>query len=154
MRRVNPDVLARFVASYLVKQMPGVDPKLGPCHVWQGSTNQNGYGLFSPTGGRHSRRVVAHKFIFELFEGPVPDGFDLDHKCRVRPCANRTHVQKVTHQVNLFLGERGSATHCKHGHPLPPPRLGVKRRCRVCAQLSKLRSRQNRQSGLGPNGRA
>jgi hypothetical protein len=148
------NALARFTASYVVKQMPGVDPKLGPCHVWQGSLNENGYGLFSPQGGRHSRRMVAHKYIDELFNGPLPRGWDRDHRCRVRACVNRGHLERVPHRVNIFRGSIGSATHCRHGHPLPPPVLGRLRRCKACAALSKQRARLKRDGARGTDGRA
>lgn len=112
--------------------MPGVDPKLGPCHLWQGSINTKGYGQFSPDGGRHGRKEVAHKFIFKLLKGQVPHGHDLDHLCRVRRCVNENHLEPVTHRVNVFRGERPQSRTCSRGHLLPPPVLGVKRVCRVC----------------------
>ena len=77
--------------------------------------------------------------------GPVPDGIEIDHLCRVRHCANPEHLEAVTPTENTMRGEGVGAknarlTHCKHGHPLSGDNLyivtraGGKRRrvCRTC----------------------
>jgi hypothetical protein len=62
------------------------------CFAWLGHLDRNGYA----SGGNkrpHQRR-------YEATYGPVPDGFELDHKCRNRACVNPAHLEVVTHVVN------------------------------------------------------
>jgi hypothetical protein len=62
-----------------------------------------GYGYLS-VGGRGGRRVLAHRFSYELHVGPVPEGLVLDHLCRVRRCVNPRHLEPVTQRENVFRG--------------------------------------------------
>ena len=40
--------------------------------------------------------------MWEKKNGPVPEGFELDHICRQRDCMNPEHLELVTHQENYF----------------------------------------------------
>lgn len=42
----------------------------------------------------------AHRFAWELQNGPVPDGLQVDHVCRVRSCQNPRHLDVVTGEEN------------------------------------------------------
>jgi hypothetical protein len=72
------------------------------CWLWPGAT-ASGYGMIRV--GSHSdgtrRTKAVHVVMWEHFEGPVPDGLELDHLCRVRPCSNPGHLEPVTHQENM-----------------------------------------------------
>src|SRR5687768_6855547 len=59
-----------------------------PCWVWQRAKASNGYGTVVVDGeqGRVWRR--AHRHFYEQRVGPIPDGHQLDHLCRVRACVN------------------------------------------------------------------
>ena len=75
---------------------------LDGCLIWDGFTDKDGYGRIR-IGSRKdgSRRVVGvHVWSFEHFHGPVPDGKEVDHRCRVRACWNPPHLQALTHQAN------------------------------------------------------
>src|SRR4029453_6216720 len=57
---------------------------------------------------------------------------------RVKPCVRPSHLEAVTHRVNVLRGEglsaqRAPRTTCRAGHPLPPrdPKTG-RRRCALC----------------------
>jgi hypothetical protein len=119
------------------------EPNSG-CWLWTGHTNIHGYGV-SWTG---SRTTLAHRVTYNFFVGPVPDGHDLDHLCRVRCCVNPAHLEPVTRRVN-WLRSNGpqlcreryeKQTHCKHGHAKTPDNVfiindgsGYKRRkCKTC----------------------
>jgi HNH endonuclease len=100
-----------------------VDPMTG-CHVWTGAVNDKGYGQFSvrrtpeerakcPRGG--NKRVLAHKWLFEYYNGPTPVGYEVDHKCVNPTCVKYhptpvdndvVHLQCITKAKNLAL--RGS----------------------------------------------
>lgn len=75
-------------------------PHLGRCWIWTGYTSRLGYGIFGP-GGR-SVTMPAHRWSYEHFVGPVPDGLELDHLCRVRRCVNPLHLEAVTHRENCL----------------------------------------------------
>lgn len=114
----------------------------GGCWIWTRAQNY-GYGRWGKRDADQYRR--AHVVIWETFNGPVPDGLELDHLCRVRCCVNPAHLEAVTHRENVARGESPSAslmkqTHCKHGHLLSgdnlylaPGRNGnYSRICREC----------------------
>jgi hypothetical protein len=48
--------------------------------------------------------VIAHRLSYEWLVGPVPEGMELDHLCRVRHCVNPSHLEVVTHSVNVIRG--------------------------------------------------
>lgn len=75
-------------------------PDLGPCWLWTGSINVGGYAQVR----RGDRLMVGHRYAYEHEVGPIPDGLDLDHLCRVRHCVNPTHVEPATRSVNLKRG--------------------------------------------------
>lgn len=68
------------------------------CWIWMGSITASGYGNAWVPGMRGTR---AHRITYELLVGPIPDGLDLDHLCRVRNCVNPTHLEPVTRRENL-----------------------------------------------------
>lgn len=108
-------------------------------HVfWTAGCNSHGYGTFyDPDRGN----VGAHIVAWEMEHGPVPDGMELDHLCRVRNCVNHRHLEVVTRAENQRRGLNGvlrvAPTVCRHGHVLadvgtytPPGRRSHE--CREC----------------------
>lgn len=114
------------------------EPNSNGCREWLGRCNRNGYGQFYVNG----RMVSAYKWLWEQTNGPVPDGLELDHKCRNRACIEPSHLEPVTHQVNIRRGNTGGMgynqrkTHCKRGHPFSGNNLYLypngDRGCRAC----------------------
>lgn len=66
------------------------------CWNWIAGT-VTGYGLHSI--GR--KRVLAHRFSYELLVGPIPDGLQLDHRCHNRRCVNPDHLRPATNGQNV-----------------------------------------------------
>lgn len=67
------------------------------CHVWTAAKDKDGYGQF-----RDGKRVrQAHVYRWEIENGPLPKGFEIDHQCRNRACVNLQHLEKVTHEENM-----------------------------------------------------
>lgn len=79
------------------------------CWLWAGSLNGGGYAQVMV----NKRRPVAHRVAYELKHGPVPEGLQLDHLCRVRCCVNPDHVEPVTTSINQLRGI-GPALLAKH----------------------------------------
>lgn len=71
-----------------------------PCWIWQGHITKRGYGAKTHNG----KTTVAHIFTYETIIGPVPDGLELDHRCRQLDCVNPTHLEPVTHAENVRRG--------------------------------------------------
>lgn len=67
----------------------------GTCWLW-GGTMTDGYGMLTVGG----RAVLAHKWAWEQANGAVPEGLLLDHRCRLRSCANPGHLRLVTVKQN------------------------------------------------------
>lgn len=68
-----------------------------PCWIFKGCKNHNGYGRI--TVG--SSKVNAHRVYYEHYIGPIPDGLQIDHLCRVRECVNPAHLEPVTPKENV-----------------------------------------------------
>lgn len=66
------------------------------CWHWIGHVNPNGYGWFSEGG----KPILAHRWAYQHFIGPIPDGHHIDHLCRTRDCAKPDHLEAVTQGEN------------------------------------------------------
>lgn len=67
------------------------------CWIWTDYCVAQGYGRFSIK----SVMYQAHKVSYEHFVGPVPEGLEIDHMCKVRGCVNPEHLQVITHKENV-----------------------------------------------------
>lgn len=113
------------------------------CWRWTASTKL-GYGTFKVAG----RPWLAHRWSYEHFVGPIPDGLQLDHLCKFRGCVNPEHLEPVTSAENNYRSETWAAvnrrkTHCPQGHEytventyLRPRGSRVSRICRTCQRRS------------------
>lgn len=122
--------------------------KTETCWLWTGATSSWGYGNFYVDG----KYLKAHRWAYENFVGPIPEGLDLDHLCRVRHCVRPTHLEPATRRENLKRGEvpwgawQLARTHCPQGHPYSGENLYTypdgRRACRTCALDAKHRYRK------------
>lgn len=112
------------------------------CWIWQRSVNGSGYARANWNG----RQVSVHRVTYELLRGPIPDGLQLDHLCRVRHCVNPWHCEPVTNRENSLRstapggpGENFRKTHCPRGHEYSPEntyyRKGRLRECLACRRI-------------------
>ncbi len=96
-----------------------------PCWDWQGSTGTGGYGQFTLSAKAREvrQRIAPYKFIWEHFNGPMPEGLEPDHMCNRRPCCNPEHIEPVTHAENRrkrpnvdYRCTKVRGTRCPKGH--------------------------------------
>jgi len=123
------------------------------CWHWLGSKWPDGYGRV------YLDQIAkpAHKVLYELVNGRIPDGMVTDHLCHTkdkscpsgrlcdhRKCVNPKHLEIVTNGENVMRGNGLSAlnakkTVCSRGHEFGEQTsyyqsLG-RRRCNTCGNL-------------------
>jgi hypothetical protein len=82
--------------------------------------------------------VPVHRFAYEFWVGPIPEGFDIDHLCYTPRCFNPEHLEPVTPRENQRRRAEHK-THCSNGHPYAEhgrirPHDGS-RECRLCRRM-------------------
>lgn len=70
------------------------------CWPWQGAHHTQGYGRCWDT--RIGKIRYAHRLVYELLRGPIPDGLDILHSCDNPPCVNPAHLRIGTHRENMI----------------------------------------------------
>lgn len=64
--------------------------------TWNGCLNR-GYGRILVNG----KRTGAHQYVYEYYVGPIPEGYEVDHCCRIASCVDIRCLDAVTHDENM-----------------------------------------------------
>ena len=119
------------------------------CVQWNGALTSEGYGQIRISG----RVRLAHRLMWELFNGQIQPGLQIDHLCRNRACQNVAHMEMVTSRVNTLRGTGPSAANshkatCPRGHEYDLVEVvgrrkdGTPRYGRGCRQCKVLRTKE------------
>jgi len=125
--------------------IPEYAPGLGSCWLWTAGVDKRGYGQFRVNG----KIRPAHQVAYEQQNGPILEGLECDHLCRVHPCVRPSHQEAVTHQENIRRGNWTQRTECINGHAFTPENTNLYkgwRRCRACSRAAWYRRKKK---GLG-----
>jgi len=85
----------------LVLERGKVEKIDGDCWLWHGTLRQ-GYGVIG-VGGRTGKVWQAHRLMYELVRGQVPDGLVLHHECHERRCVNPDHLSAITRREHVYV---------------------------------------------------
>lgn len=99
-RPTSPEAAAqRIVTSF----------ELGPsrsdgtrCLTWTGYRDRDGYGITRIASKRH--RV--HRWAYERWTAPIPEGYQIDHLCRNTSCSNPAHLEVARLEAELAEAKR------------------------------------------------
>ena len=109
------------------------------CWNWTGAVSAGSYGSIYYEG----RMQKAHRVMWRLERGEIPDGLDLDHLCRNRLCVNPAHLEPVTRSENLrrspLMDRHSHLTHCLRGHEFTADNTRINRSghrvCKICMRM-------------------
>lgn len=132
------------------------------CWTWTGQIAGNGYGRFAHEGSS----LAAHRVVYELLVGPIPEAMTLDHTCHNlaasrsecsegndclhRRCVNPDHLEPKTSVQNAAdsPNHQTNWTSCIRGHEFTPANTYVTkdggRKCRTCRAAATRRYLQKR----------
>jgi HNH endonuclease len=78
----------------------------GGCWIWHGPVNSSEAGRDYGRIWDGNRYALAHRWSYEHFVKPIPDGLEIDHACETPRCVRPDHLEPVTHPVNVKRGKR------------------------------------------------
>lgn len=117
------------------------------CWLWKNPATF-GYGVIWING----RPIKAHRAVYELLVGKIPDGHELDHLCHTqdascvggvtcphRACVRPEHLEPVLPGENFkrglsFAAVNARKTLCPNGHAYDPYWRSKYGECRICGQ--------------------
>lgn len=99
--------IEQYEAKVLAKFWAKVN-KTETCWLWIGNLNAKGYGAYSKTEYQSGRvkegmkyiSMAAHRYSWELANGPIPEGIEIDHMCHTPVCVRPEHLRLATRKQN------------------------------------------------------
>ena len=143
-------VRGQYAARTTVERFWEKVTKTETCWLWTGGHTRESYPQFWD-----GKRVLAHRWAYQQFVGPIPPGLHLDHVrergCTSTLCVRLSHLEPVTPRENTMRSNGITAinarkTHCAHGHKYTPETLHMSRtghrQCRACWKMRREASKR------------
>jgi hypothetical protein len=115
---VRPDHLEARTMPTAAERFWSKVQTAGPSDCWLWVSPRKtpyGYGLLSMGRGKN---IVAHRFSWELHNGPIPDGRWVLHHCDNPPCVNPAHLflgdNRANYLDSVAKGRDGSGSRQPH----------------------------------------
>lgn len=120
--------------------LPSISMEAG-CIEFTGKKRKDGYGV-KYVRFENGKRItmLAHRWMWECENGPIPDGMVVMHTCDNPPCVNIHHLRLGTQADNARdMAEKGRGSNqnkgievCRRGHSDFVMKSDGKRYCRPC----------------------
>jgi hypothetical protein len=94
--RCKQQILNRGPRPPVERFMAKVEKTESGCWLYNLRNKTNVYGVF----WLGDKPQPAHRWAYEHFVGPIPDGMWIDHLCRTQRCVNPEHLEPVTPSEN------------------------------------------------------
>ena len=138
------------------------------CWPWTGCISR-GYGQIGRVRSEYGSKL-AHRVVYELLVGPIPNGLHLDHLCHTndpicrggptclhRRCVNPNHLEPVEPPENGRRVSPARRDFCPAGHKKEarrkPNLRGGEKTCNKCESERQVVVREERKNGVRPGPR-
>lgn len=108
--------------------------KTRKCWHWTGGT-WDGYGIVK----WQRKQWRAHRLVYTILVGPIPEGMHLHHRCLNKVCVRPTHLEPKmpsVHAKDHGIGGMGAINAqkeaCPRGHPYDSVSYRGDRECSTC----------------------
>jgi hypothetical protein len=118
--------------------------KTDTCWLWTKAVGRGGYGVLDLRRNGTSKKYRAHRLSLLLSGVEIPEGYEVDHLCKVLLCVRPDHLEPVPPIINWLRSNAPSRinltkTECLRGHPFDTANTYItkrgKRCCRACKGL-------------------
>jgi hypothetical protein len=107
----SPERFEKFHEKIKLIPAPPGWKHLGPCWIYTGSLNSDGYGVFhcpgfpAINGEKRRKNVLAHRWAMAFWYGTKKlHKLTHDHLCRRQACASPRHGSAISHSANVIRG--------------------------------------------------
>lgn len=76
------------------------------CWLWIGRYDKDGYGMFHDSKHNNYKNIKAHRYFYEKFVNPIPDGKSVLHRCDIPCCVNPAHLFLGAQKDNMLDKKR------------------------------------------------
>lgn len=98
-RKINPGKYTpkkRLSLSDTVRLLSKVEEDENGCWNFTGCRDRQGYGRIRIKG----KTEWVHRVFYSVFKRSIPEGHEIDHKCKNRSCCNPEHLRAIPMKKN------------------------------------------------------